>query len=88
MNATLSTDPVLPDEVIQAIKNGNKIEAIKLLREKTGLGLKESKDLVDAYVDNHLAGSQPIRKSDSSNGLLILSIALGLTAYAVYRFLG
>ena len=30
-----------------AIKAGRKVEAIKLVREATGLGLKEAKDLVD-----------------------------------------
>lgn len=38
----------LPDPVMQAIWRGNKIEAIKLLRRHTGLGLKEANDLVDA----------------------------------------
>ena len=28
-------------------------EAIKLVRTEHGLGLKESKDLVDAFVRNH-----------------------------------
>ncbi|WP_237166460.1 ribosomal protein L7/L12 [Mycolicibacterium hippocampi] len=27
--------------------NGQKIQAIKMLREQSGLGLKESKDIVD-----------------------------------------
>lgn len=30
-----------------ALAEGNKIEAIKILREATGLGLKESKEMVD-----------------------------------------
>jgi ribosomal protein L7/L12 len=30
------------------VRAGNKIEAIKLYREHTGLGLKESKDAVEA----------------------------------------
>ena len=34
-------------EVIEMIKRGNLIEAIKLYREQTGLGLKEAKDAVD-----------------------------------------
>lgn len=37
----------MPD-VIQALRNNRKIEAIKVYREQTGLGLKESKDAVDA----------------------------------------
>ena len=37
------------EEAVRALLDrGNKIEAIKLVREQTGLGLKEAKDLVDA----------------------------------------
>jgi len=32
-----------------AILGGSKIEAIKLVRQRTGLGLKEAKDLVESY---------------------------------------
>jgi ribosomal protein L7/L12 len=35
------------NDVQQAIAAGNKIAAIKLVRERTGLGLKESKQLVE-----------------------------------------
>lgn len=34
-------------EVLQLALRGDKIQAIKLLREQSGLGLKESKDIVD-----------------------------------------
>lgn len=34
-------------EVRQLARDGKKIQAIKVLREQTGLGLKESKDIVD-----------------------------------------
>jgi len=33
-----------------ALSQGNKIEAIKAVREQWGVGLKEAKDSVDAYV--------------------------------------
>lgn len=36
--------------VEEAIRAGNLINAIKLYRERTGLGLKESKDAVDAMA--------------------------------------
>ena len=36
------------DEVKRLVQQGQKIQAIKLYREKTGLGLKEAKDAVDA----------------------------------------
>lgn len=38
----------VPDAVRQALADGNKIEAIRLLRDHEGLGLKEAKDRVDA----------------------------------------
>lgn len=47
-NPTSPPNTPLPPDVIDALQRGNKIEAIKHLRQHTGLGLKESKDLVDA----------------------------------------
>ena len=46
---------ILPPTVAEALKGGNKIEAIKRLREITGLGLKEAKDWVESYE----RGGQP-----------------------------
>lgn len=44
----VSTDKARPDDrVRQLVAQGKKIQAIKLLREQTGLGLKEAKDIVD-----------------------------------------
>ncbi len=44
---------VLPPQVAAELARGNKIEAIKLLRNATGFGLKEAKDAVDAAERNH-----------------------------------
>jgi len=38
--------------VRQLADDGKKIEAIKLYREETGLGLKEAKDAVEAYMSD------------------------------------
>src|SRR5262245_9275832 len=35
------------------VKTGNKIEAIKLYREKTGVGLAEAKAAVEAFMAGH-----------------------------------
>jgi hypothetical protein len=48
-------DPATPDglsEAVKALANDptRKIEAIKLHREQTGLGLKEAKDAVETYM--------------------------------------
>jgi hypothetical protein len=40
----------LPDDVRAALARGDKIEAIKRLREATGMGLHESKDAVEAAI--------------------------------------
>ena len=49
----LEPDP-LPDDVIAALRQGNKIEAIKLLRAKSGLDLKGAKDAIDAVEAQYL----------------------------------
>lgn len=84
--STATDKPSLPIDVIQAIENGQKIEAIKRLRETAGIGLKEAKDMIDAYEDNRPAGSPPLRRGDRSNGGLIVAIVLSVLGYAVYRF--
>ncbi len=44
-----SSDHQLPDHVVEVARRGNFIEAIKLLRAATGMGLKEAKELIDAF---------------------------------------
>jgi ribosomal protein L7/L12 len=43
--------PVVDADVARILAKGNKIEAIKLAREKYGLGLKEAKDYVEGMPD-------------------------------------
>jgi ribosomal protein L7/L12 len=40
----------LPAEAIAAVEAGNKIAAIKALREATGMGLVEAKQEVESYM--------------------------------------
>ena len=42
-----SPDNALERQIIEFIRAGGVIEAVKLYRERTGLGLKEAKDAVD-----------------------------------------
>jgi ribosomal protein L7/L12 len=41
------TDPVTSPQIQNALRRGNKIEAIKLYREMTGVGLAEAKSAID-----------------------------------------
>jgi ribosomal protein L7/L12 len=52
----MSQPQVLPPEVLRALERGQLIEAIKLLRQSRGLGLKEAKHVVDAHMGR---GSPP-----------------------------
>ena len=52
----------LPPQVIEALKRGNKIEAIKLLREAMSVGLAEAKSVVEAH-DRMSGDSAPKAKA-------------------------
>ena len=89
MNAeTIVTADELPPEVVEAIKSGRKIEAIKLLRVSTGMGLANAKVLVDSAArrlgaqSTHPALTQEVT---ASPGLLkFLLLALGI--FLAYQF--
>ena len=49
----MSLNIEMPHEALDAVWAGQLINAIKITREKTGLGLKESKDLVERYLKEH-----------------------------------
>ena len=42
----------LPPEAIAALKRGNLIEAIKIVRDRTGMDLKSSKEAVEHYANS------------------------------------
>jgi hypothetical protein len=46
--AAPSKDNAWHKEALRFMREGNKIGAIKLCREKTGFGLREAKDIIDA----------------------------------------
>lgn len=54
-------------EMMAYIKQGKKIQAIKVLREQTALGLKEAKDIVD-LIDKNMYLPMQIIVSDNAYG--------------------
>src|SRR3990167_7039470 len=62
---SISKDP-LPANVQAALERGSAIEAVKLLREATGLGLKEAKDLIDQH---HRGRTTTIAVGDTASTL-------------------
>jgi ribosomal protein L7/L12 len=64
----------LPEDVLALARAGQKLEAIKVLRERTGQGLKESKEQIEAAM-----GSTPVSKS-STRVVLLAALAAFLLA--------
>ena len=80
----------LPDDVVETIKSGQKIEAIKLLRIATGLGLANAKVLVDAGSRLHGMKHRHVAMTDSNNtsaGFVTFLLMLLLSASAYFYFL-
>ena len=67
------------EQILDALKAGSKIEAIKLYREATGLGLKESKDFID-HLLSQLMKDNPGQYQSSGKGCAAAAIlTAGLT---------
>jgi len=85
---TTITDQELPPDVLRAVKSGRKIEAIKLLREATGLGLANAKVLVDRAAARH-GESNPapsIVQDENSAAKLVTTLLFVALIYACYHF--
>ena len=82
------TDNQLPPDVIKAIEDGRKVEAIKILREATGLGLANAKVLVDRAWRIHGPEKVPYSPMDPNNFLpnLVKSAFLAILLIALYFF--
>ncbi|WP_445938485.1 ribosomal protein L7/L12 [Pseudomonas sp.] len=79
-------DQDLPVEVVAALECGRKIEAIKLLRELRGIGLKEAKDAVDDYGPARQAGGMSVVQSGGHGGIFWLLGLLVLGAAVAWLF--
>lgn len=42
------------EQVVNEIKAGRKINAIKLLRAEQGVGLKQAKEMIETYMHEHV----------------------------------
>jgi hypothetical protein len=63
---------MLPAAARGALQEGNKIEAIRIVRAERGCDLKDAKDAVDAYVESQpaLKASLEARSAAAGGGLL------------------
>jgi hypothetical protein len=80
----------LPTDAAVALQRGNKIEAIKIVRRASGLGLKEAKDLVEANLsaEPSLQAAYSAAQSQGGGRGLVLWLAVVLAAgWLAYLFL-
>jgi ribosomal protein L7/L12 len=79
----------LPDAAVVALERGNKIEAIKIVREVQRIDLKGAKDAVDKYVRSQPAPQQKFKAANENAKLCLfkLTVILGLAAAAAYYWL-
>ena len=76
----------LTPEMIEEIKKGKKISAIKMVRAKYLLGLAESKQLVDNYCAQH-PEQDGVNAEPSSPSLLPKLIIFALAFYGAFKLL-
>jgi hypothetical protein len=81
----------LPAEAIAALQQGNKIDAIRIVRAELGIGLKEAKDLVDAAEAGGNRGTESPKNSlppgvvqTTRIGMAVLTLAIALGTAAVW----
>jgi ribosomal protein L7/L12 len=91
-DATMPSGTLAPN-VIEAIRRGNRIDAIRLLRDQTGMGLQEAKDAVEAYEAEHpaVAATSPGEVEASGGSPLRWIAALvvaAIVAYYLFRRFG
>ncbi len=79
----------LPLDVVEAIRQGRKVEAIKLLREHRGIALKEAKDAVEAFMGDHAETRAPptVTRSRGMLGPIVFIALLGAMAYGLLQLL-
>ena len=77
----------LTNEAVDALRKGSVIEAIKITRHATGLGLKEAKDIVDAYLQQHpeLKAQMPQISQETTFRVVIVIIGVALLLWFVLK---
>jgi hypothetical protein len=81
--------PPLPVAAISALRRGNKIEAIKILREVQNIGLAEAKDAIENYIQSQPSLKSSLRDSQAEAtwyALFALLVVLGLGVAIYYGF--
>jgi hypothetical protein len=79
----------LPERVLSALAAGRKIEAIKALREATGMGLKDANDAVERHLRDDPGLRSRYESASAASGAVwvrrVLILAIVVAAYLYFR---
>lgn len=81
----MSNGSGLPADVIAKLHEGRKIDAIKLLREQRGIGLKEAKQEVDAYLRDHPQLASMQNSGNSIGCFAVVGLIMVVGAYIALK---
>ncbi len=87
MNDNVRSSNDLPPSALEALRQGRKIEAIKIVRQAHGFDLKQAKNAVDAFVKSQPALSASMRRPRGDTGvgrLLLAAVLVGLAIAVLY----
>jgi len=76
----------LSESVMQSVRSGHTIQAIKQLRREKGLGLKEAKDIIDREIDEYRLANPNASMIQESTGWSKV-VVIALIAVALYWYL-
>jgi len=80
-------------QVAQYLQAGQMIQAVKYVREQTGLGLKEAKEFVDTvdWAQSHSSTEQETPSTEEEKAkptvTLIVWVILLIVFFAIYKYL-
>ncbi len=82
-------DVKISDDVIAAVDAGRKIDAIKILREQTGLGLADAKHQVDRLARerrDQIGAAPALVEEGGAGGMLRMVVIVGVILGAYFYF--
>ena len=74
-------------EVISLLRDGQKIKAIKLIRQQNDMGLKEAKELVENYILKH-PERFPNPPEASSSPRYLIWVCVAIAVLLIFQFTG
>jgi hypothetical protein len=86
MDPFVPSNPSLPSAALAALQQGRKIEAIKIVREREGLGLKDAKDRVERYVANDPMLKETFAASHKKGCLSLVAGLMALIGVGFFLF--